>query len=69
MTNFQFSTPVYIAGAVFGFVLIIVSLAVLLVRPADVAQYAQNSVTRAVVVVVTPTPIVPVVSDYTVIVR
>lgn len=68
MNNFQFSTPVYIAGAIVGFVLIVVSIAVLLVRPSDVVQ-AQNSVTRAVVVVVTPTPGVPIVSDYTVIVR
>lgn len=67
--NIQFSTPVYIAGAIVGFVLIVVSLAVIIVRPADVAQYAQNSVTRAVVVAATPTPGIPVVGDYVVTVR
>ncbi len=53
MTNIQLSTPVYIAGAVFGFVLIVVSLAVILVRPADVAQMAQNNISA---VVATPVP-------------
>ena len=80
MSNIQLSTPVYIAGAIVGFVLIVVSLAVLLVRPADVAQMAQNNAVQSVqpqrfytgmdggYILVTPTPI-PITSDYVVVVK
>lgn len=55
MSNLQLSTPVYIAGAIMGAVMILTSIVVLFVRPADVAQMAQNNAMHAVVVV-TPTP-------------
>lgn len=54
MTNFQLSTPVYITGAIVGAVMVLTSIVVLFVQPADVAQMAQNNVAR--VMVVTPTP-------------
>lgn len=70
MTNFQLSTPVYVAGAIVGAVMVLTSIVVLFVQPANV-QYVQNSVVRAVPVEhaggyvwVTPTPCV--VSSYVV---
>lgn len=80
MINFQIPISVYIAGAIFGGVLMIVSLVTLFVQPANVAQYAQNNVVQPQLlkyytgrdggyILVTPTPGVPVVSDYVVTIK
>lgn len=46
MTNFQIPFSVYVAGAIFGGVLMIVSLVTLFIQPTNVAQYAQNNVAQ-----------------------
>ncbi len=73
MSNFHIPISVYIAGTIFGGVLMIVSLITLIVQPANVAQYAQNNAAQPQLlkyytgvgggyILVTPTPCV--VSSY-----
>lgn len=75
MQRLNISTPIYIAGAIFGLVMVVTSLVFLFVQPSDVAQAAQNNVGQPVLLKyytgidggyywVTPTPCV--VSDYVV---